>query len=378
MSDLTLPKKRWIVNPLVDLTCISAGWAVLFLLPIIAPGLEENARVVAITFFVAHRYFTFPLVYMDRVEFARRRWTYLIVPVVCPAGVWLCYELRVAEPEMFTFWWFFNYFHFVRQKYGILRIYSGKAKWGIKRLDELVTYGWGATGLLHMLAFQAEIEGKLMHYLASNPAWIYGMVAIVAAVWTIDELWGGSDDTKRSTIVALGVGFLIVGAGIGLSAIDPVIGQLLVYGVYCVFGILTAVWLVHEFRSPNGPSWPKILFMASVALLYGYGPIVSASAVVIATSFSHAFEYFAICGIAIQNKARSHGEDAPLLAVAARHIVVYSFLFIAVVSGLLQGMKALVPFAFLVFTYGTSFMHFIFDGMIWKLRRPRVAAEVGA
>ena len=136
--------------------------------------------------------------------------------------------------------------------------------------------------------------------------------------------------------------------------------------------------MVHEFRSPNGPSWPKILFMASVALLYGYGPIVSASAVVIATSFSHAFEYFAICGIAIQNKARSHGEDAPLLAVAARHIVVYSLLFIAVVSGLLQGMKALVPFGFLVFTYGTSFMHFIFDGMIWKLRRPRVAAEVGA
>ena len=378
MSDATLTKNRWIVGPLVDLSCISAGWMVLFLLPILAPLHEENARVVAITFFVAHRYFTFPLVYMDRVEFARRRWTYLIVPVVSLVGVWLCYHFRVDEPEMFAFWWFFNYFHFVRQKYGILRIYSGKNRWGVKRLDELVTYGWGVAGLLHMLAFQAEVEGKLMHYLASNPSWIYGMVAIVAAVWTIDELWGWTGDTSRSTIVALGVVFLVAGVGVGLFAIDPESGRMLVYAVYAAFGVLTLVWLIHELRSPHGPSWPKILFMASVAVLYGYGPIVSATAVVIATSFSHAFEYFAICGLAVKNKARTHGEDAPLLAVAARHIVVYSVLFIAVVSGLLQGMKAVLPFAFLVFTYGTSFMHFVFDGMIWKLRRPRVAAEVGA
>lgn len=140
----------------------------LFLLPILAPGLEENVRVVAITFFVAHRYFTFSLVYMDRVEFARRKWTYLLVPFICIAGVWLCYHLRIDEPEMFAFWWFFNYFHFVRQKYGIVRIYSGKTRWGIKRLDELVTYGWGAAGLLHMLVYQTEVEGRLMHYLAIN------------------------------------------------------------------------------------------------------------------------------------------------------------------------------------------------------------------
>ncbi len=378
MSDTAVTQNRWIVGPLVDLSCISVGWTVFFLLPLIVPEQVENARIVAITFFVAHRYFTFPLVYLDRVEYARRKWTYLIVPVVCLVGVWLCFVLRVAEPEMFAFWWFFNYFHFVRQKYGLLRIYSGKTKWGVKRLDEVVVYGWGAAGLLHMLAYQAEVEGRLMHYLSSNPAWIYGMVAIVAAVWTIDELWGWTGETNRSTVVALGTVFIIAGVGVGLFAIDPVTGRTMVYVAYAVFVALTLIWFVHECRAPNGPSLPKILFLGSVALLYGYGPIYSATAVVIATSFSHAFEYFAICGLAVKNKARIHGTDAPLLSAAARHIVIYSVLFIAVVSGLLQGLKTLLPLAYFVFIYGTSFTHFVFDGMIWKLRRPRVAAEVGA
>jgi len=29
------------------------------------------------------------------------------------------------------------------------------------------------------------------------------------------------------------------------------------------------------------------------------------------------------------------------------------------------------------FAYGTSFAHFVLDGLIWKLRRPKVAREVG-
>ena len=85
---------------------------------------------------------------------------------------------------MFAFWWFFNYFHFVRQKYGILRIYSSKERWGIKLLDEAVTYGWGVAGIIYMLAVNAEIEGRLTHYLISEPIWLY---AIVATVWTVDE-----------------------------------------------------------------------------------------------------------------------------------------------------------------------------------------------
>ncbi len=296
---------------LVDLSCFSIGWTVIFLLPLIVPELEEDATFVAVTFFIAHRYFTFPLVYLDRAEYARRKSTYLIVPVVCLVGVWLCYFFRVAEPEMFIFWSFFNYFHFVKQKYGLLRIYSSKTRWGIKRLDEVVVYGWGAAGVLHVLAFQGGVEGRLMFYLSSNPAWIYGMVILVGAFWTVDELWGWTGETKRSTIVALGTVFIVAGKTIGMFAIDPVTGPTMVTATYTAFGVLTLIWLVHECRAPNGPSLPKILFMAGVVVMYGYGPIASATAFLIATSFSHAFEYFAICGFALQNKAQSSRGGCP-------------------------------------------------------------------
>jgi len=378
MSDTPAPRHQWIINPLVDLSCFSVGWMVIFIVPLIVPELEENARFVAVTFFIAHRYFTFPLVYGDRTEYARRKLTYLIVPVLCIVGVWLCYFFRVAEPEMFTFWSFFNYFHFVKQKYGILRIYSSKTRWGFKRLDEVVVYGWGAAGVLHVLAHQSDVEGRLMFYLSSNPAWIYGMVILVGAFWTIDELWGWTGETKRSTIVALGSAFVVMGGGIGMFAIDPATGPAMVDITYSAFGLLTLIWLVHELRAPNGPCIPKILFTAGVAIMYGFGPVASATAFLVATSFSHAFEYFAICGFALQNKARNHKEDVPLLSFPARHIVLYTVLLIAVMSVFHKLLNDISPYLYFLFIYSTSFMHFVYDGMIWKLRRPRVAAEVRA
>ena len=368
---------RWIISPAIDLSCISLGWLLFFLLPIFSEVHSEQVRVVAFTFFVAHRYFTFPLVYLDRPEFQRRKWTYLITPFICIGGVWLCYYFRIDEPEMFAFWWFFNYFHFVRQKYGILRIYSGKGKWGIKRLDEAVTYGWGVAGIIYMLAVNAEIEGRLTHYLISEPIWLYTIVALVATVWTVDE-WSSSEKQGRIQILIIGTVFLLFGLVLGYLVSQPGVETGVIQVVYAVAGALTLAWLIHEFRSPYGPHWPKILFMLSVFILYGVGPTVSTAAVLIATSFSHAAEYIALVGLSVKNKARQPVVDSPFLHKAADHIVLYTVLFIAVVSGALQLLKFVSLFVYLVFTYGTSFMHFVYDGMIWKLRRPRVAQEVGA
>lgn len=367
--------RRWIISPAVDLSCISIGWLAFFLFPVFLDAYAEEARVVAFTFFVAHRYFTFPLVYLDRPEFARRKWTYLITPVVCIGGVWLCYHFHVDEPEMFAFWWFFNYFHFVRQKYGILRIYSGKGRWGVKPLDEAVTYGWGAAGILYMLAVNAEIEGRLTHYLVGEPVWLYAIVALVGAVWTIDE-WTASDRSRRQ-VLGMGVGFLAAGIAVGYSVSQPGVEMGLVQLVYAVCAGLTIWWFAHELRSPHGLHWPKILFVLSVFVMYGVGPTISTTAVLIATSFSHASEYIALVGLSVKNKSSQPFEDSPILHRAADHIVLYTILFIVVVAGALQALKYVSLFAFLVFTYGTSFMHFVYDGMIWKLRRPRVAQEVG-
>ena len=321
-------QQTWIVSPLVDLSCISVGWLVFFVMPLLTPEQSSKIRTVAFTFFVAHRYFTFLLVYLDRTEFARRKLIYALTPGICIVFVWLCYYFKVEEPEMFAFWWLFNYFHFVRQKYGILRIYSGKSRWGHKRMDEWTTYGWGLAGIFYMFAYQAEVEGRLMHYLAT--------------------LFGHRTPPLE-----------------------------VAQGLFVIVALLTIAWLVHELRSPAGVGWPKMLFLGSVVLMYGVGPALSAEAVLIATSFSHASEYIALVGLTVKNKAVASRLDSPILNRASEHIVLYTVALIAGVSVILYGMKQVSMFTYLVFTYGTSFAHFIFDGMIWKLRRPKVAREVG-
>jgi hypothetical protein len=101
----------WIVNRSIDLSCITLGWALFFFIPYQLPAYATQFHFLAITFFVAHRYFTFPLVYMDRVEFNRHRIIYIITPILCLLLVVLCYYFRVDEPEMFAIWYLFNFFH---------------------------------------------------------------------------------------------------------------------------------------------------------------------------------------------------------------------------------------------------------------------------
>jgi len=159
-----------------------------------------------------------------------------------------------------------------------------------------------------------------------------------------------------------------------LDFTPPLLISHILYGLAI---LVTLAWLIYEFRSTQGVSVPKLLFFASVVFLYGIGPTLSAGAIYIATSINHASEYIALVALTIKNKVRTSALDAPLLNRAATHIVRNTFLFTAVNCGILYGLYAYSLFAFLFFAYGTSFAHFVLDGLIWKLRRPKVAREVG-
>jgi hypothetical protein len=359
----------WIVNRSIDLSCITLGWALFFFIPYQLPAYATQFHFLAITFFVAHRYFTFPLVYMDRVEFNRHRIIYIITPILCLLLVVLCYYFRVDEPEMFAIWYLFNFFHFVRHKYGILRIYSGKAQWGHKRLDEWTVYTWSLAGFFYLFSSQAEVEGRIMHYLNQlGVETIYITTLILTIGWMVYQ-WFSTEGKVKPTLPFLTIVCLLI-------ILNPS-AMRVVQITYGASILLTLAWFIYEWRAPHGLNLPKVLFFLSVAFMYGLAPILSAGAMADATAFSHAAEYIAIVGLAVQNKAQHNTMESPWLSRAANHIPSYIIIFIIVTSTLLYGLKAASMVAFLVFTYGTSFMHFIYDGMIWKLRRPRVAQEVG-
>jgi len=326
--ETSVPQRNWwVVNATTDLSCITLGWLLFFFAPYLLPQYFEEIRIISVAFlFGTHRYFTFLLVYLDRSEFSRHPKLYIWIPILCFVFVGVCYYFKIEEPEMFAVWYLFNFYHFVRQKYGILRIYSGKAGGGHKRLDEWTIYIWSAAGFLQVFASGADI--KAMDYLS---------------YW-----FGGTPP------------------------------QVIPQTLYAIAIVLTVLWLVHEFRSPGRPSVPKLLFLGSVIFLYGIGPTLSAGAIYIATSVNHASEYIALVALTILNKDRVSHEDAPLLNRATGHIVRNTFLMVGALCALLYVIKSLSLFFFLFFAYGTSFAHFVLDGYIWKLRRPKVAREVGA
>ncbi len=82
-------------------------------------------------------------------------------------------------------------------------------------------------------------------------------------------------DTTSRTPVRNAQSRWVIGPGVDLSCITP--GWLL---------------LMHELRSPQKASFPKILFLLSVVFLYGIGPTLSAGAIYIATSINRLYPGF--------------------------------------------------------------------------------------
>jgi hypothetical protein len=84
---------------------------------------------------VAHVYSTLFRTYLDRVELRRRPWLYTLVPVVGLALGTVAYAFGAL-----VFWRLLAYlavFHFVRQQYGFLRIYS-RREVAVSRFSRLV------------------------------------------------------------------------------------------------------------------------------------------------------------------------------------------------------------------------------------------------
>ncbi len=81
MSTIAQPAKYWIKNPKFDLFYLSFGWIILFLAFVVF-NKHYGALIIAVlvTSFI-HRHYTFALVYGQKEEFTKRKWSYILLPV---------------------------------------------------------------------------------------------------------------------------------------------------------------------------------------------------------------------------------------------------------------------------------------------------------
>ena len=284
------------------------------------------AILVLVVFMVnyVHRHLTFVLVYGDREEFNSRKITYLALPLfMAVITVGFVYFNVFAVLLTLSVMW--TMYHSVAQKYGLTRIYSRKAGYGVSWLDRAVIFSWFA----YLIFALADKEKDTLHKFSAGQ--------------TILEY---------------------IGNYVGLMG-------MISYVVLAVALLFTVIYVATEYANRRKISVPKNLYVFSVLLLYSiflYDMIVG----YIVFAFSHGIEYVAFVNMYIKNKYGKNPVSRSFLTKVSRKLWVYSGLFsLLIISLCLIGMSY-ERGAFTTYIVGSSFLHFLYDGWIWKLRKPSV------
>jgi hypothetical protein len=216
-------------------------------------------------------------------------------------------------------------YHSVAQKYGLTRIYSRKAGYGAAWLDRAVIFSWFA----YLVFALADKEKD-----------------------TLQNFTAGRTMLEH------------IGDHVGLMA-------MISYVVLAIALLFTAGYLATEYRNRSRISIPKNLYVISILFLYSiflYDMVVG----YIVFAFSHGVEYIAFVNMYVRKKYQQRPASHTLLARVSRRLWIYSGLFsLLIISLCLTGMNY-DRSAFATYIVGSSFLHFLYDGWIWKLRKPGV------
>nr|NIT14524.1 hypothetical protein [Candidatus Dadabacteria bacterium] len=172
---------------------------------------------------------------------------------------------------------------------------------------------------------------------------------------------------EKSTMLNFKAGRVIVGH---LAPYMDIITECS-YVLLAISVVFTCVYIYEEFKNRNMISIPKNIFVVSTLCLYA---IFFHSLIVgyIVFGFSHAIEYIAFVNIFVASKYSKVNDENKLFKRISNRQWLYSGIFSAVIVVLsLIGMK-IDRNAFLIYIVGSSFLHFIYDGLIWKVRHPEV------
>jgi hypothetical protein len=289
------------------------------------------------------------LVYGDRAQFRLRRrlftWAPPIAVVVLAVGVGL--NLWVIVP-IAAIW---NAVHTLQQRYGLLRIHARKSGYGNARLDRAVIF----------VPFTAVVAVA-----AALPATAHQIDRLS------EQIGGGQNADAAKEIVAA----------------RP---TLVVLSVPLVIAAVAVLWAYARQErqalrrgEADAGKWVYLAGTLTLIASAAYNP----AAGLVAYIAAHAIEY----GIIVVRTMRSKydvsrarpGRDPSgvgALGVLAssrwrRAGLIVSFLgFFALLD--LWSRSVLSTSVYLIAIYSVGLLHFLFDAVIWKTRRPAVAASFG-
>ena len=361
-------RRGWLVGPWFDSLCVAWAWVPFYVFVVFGLGLDGEwslhgrdgngtepglglALLVALGISYVHRHYTFLLVYGDRETYRQRLRAYTLVPALL--FVALAVILRVqgdARLELFglslapwmlvlvvTGGW--NIWHTIMQRHGLTRIYAGKAGGGL----------------------EARAHGR-------RDLWL---------------LWSAVALTAALTLRFRGSTF----AGIGnarklLATLEPLthgwLGNGVVALVTGLFGWAAWRWWTAERAATPSPRIPRASFMLStlalLAVFVVHGPITG----YLCFGVAHALEYVSFFHVFGRAKfAKREQQVGPAAWLLARPLWSGPLFALALAGLFLLLVDRRDSEAYLVYYTATSLLHFLYDGWIWKVRKPEVAKPLG-
>jgi hypothetical protein len=324
----------WLHGPIADTLL---GWCFLPVAVVVhlaQPNLTLVHSIMAVIFVVsfAHQPLTLGLVYGDPVQRAAHRRLYRWAPVVAVAAITAGLFLSLTLVAVVAALW--NAEHTLMQRYGLLRIYGRKAGDDHGRIEKPMLIVWLATAL----------------------AYIAGFVDLQRLVLRL-----GVDETNARGVAVLD----------GYQTPARVAFWLLLL----VGTVLAVRWWRAERAFGVAASRPKHLYAAAtlgLVVAVMVDPIAGVAGYVAA----HAIEYFAV----VHRSLRTRSDAAPIARVA-RSSVRRAVLYVAYFGAVALFVKSTFNlaggqvYAFAILFFGA--LHILYDGFVWKLRRPQVAASLG-
>ncbi len=280
----------------------------------------------------AHQPLTLGLVYGDPAQRDAHRTLYRWAPWVAFALIIIGLNVSLSVVALMAGLW--NAEHTLMQRYGVMRIYGRKAGDDHGRIEKPMLIVWLVAGI----------------------AYIGGYVDLQRLVSKL-----GVGATNARSVDLLG----------GLSSAARVVFWAAALGGL----ILAARWWNAERSLGSAASRPKhwyALGTAGLIIAVMVDPIAGVAGYVAA----HAVEYFAV----VHSSLRKRSDGAPVATAtrtATRRAIAYVAYF-AAIGALIYFTWS--PFngklyAFAILFFGA--LHILYDGFVWKLRRPAVAASLG-
>jgi len=356
-------RSHWHTSALVDTLAYATSWAPCLALLVLFGDRFWNRAAIFIGVNVVsevHRCYTFPYALVDPRHRRADRRRFFWLPIVALAFIVASVVLLRLEPRgtfdralegltILVGGW--NIYHVLAQKFGLLRVYAAKNE--------------------GRAASPAADRGLVFAWLVLVPAWLLPREAGALA-----RVYGG---TSLSSYVTRALAFLRI-------ASTPL---LVVAAIVITLSI--ARFLIEEYRANRLRSAPRLTLAAGTMILCASFLFVRPLYAYLAFAFSHAVEYMVFvwafqrrCYEGDRTSTLGRALGSPLLAYAlftlALVVLFFAFgpwakiLFPRLqwqLAGLDVGDGFIRPYIVV-----SSALHFYYDGVLWKLRRPEVRALV--